>query len=72
MNSVTATEPDITKTKVPISLLWQVATVLISVLLAYAAVTNRVSVVETKQDESKYRMERIENKLDRVLERLPR
>lgn len=35
-----------------------------------AGLSNRVTVIETKQIETDKRMERIDNKLDRILERL--
>lgn len=69
MTSITR-DPDLTKAKLPIPAVWHLLTVVIAVLLAYAAVTNRVSIVETKQAESKDRLERLESKIDRILERV--
>lgn len=48
----------------------QVIVWLIAALLTYGAINVRVAVVESKQVESDKRMERIENKIDRLLERV--
>lgn len=49
--------------------------VIVTALLTYGATTNtvnaRVSVLESKQDAGEKRLERIEEKLDRLLERQP-
>ena len=46
----------------------QLITWIVAALLTYAAVNARVAVLETKEQSSEQRMERIENKVDRVLE----
>jgi hypothetical protein len=38
---------------------------------SYAAIEHRISVVETEQHDGDRRLERIEHKLDRLLERWP-
>ena len=43
---------------------------IVSVLLAYGAVNARVAVLESRVSDTHDRMERIENKVDRILERL--
>lgn len=48
----------------------QIVAWLVAVLLAYGAVDARVAVLESKQGLLERQIERIENKLDRVLERL--
>lgn len=49
--------------------------VIVTALLTYGATTNtvnaRVSVLESKQEAGEKRLERIEQKLDRLLERQP-
>lgn len=58
------------QTAVRLPLVAQFVVWLAMALLTYGAINARISVVETKQGESERRMERIENKLDRVLDRL--
>lgn len=50
----------------------QIAAWLIGVLLAYGTISARVAVLESRVNGTDARMERIENKLDRVLDRLPK
>lgn len=47
----------------------RILTLVISVLLAYAAVTSRVAVIEAKQGDLERRLERIENKVDILVQR---
>lgn len=46
-------------------------TLVIAVLLAYAAMTSRVSVIEAKQQDLERRLERMEDKLDILVQRQP-
>lgn len=71
MTSITR-DPDLTKAKLPIPAVWHLLTLVVAVILAYAAVTSRVSVVETKQSVTDQRLERLENKIDHILERVTR
>lgn len=49
---------------------WEkVLTLVISVLLAYAAVNARVSVLESQQNANDWRLQRIETKVDELLRR---
>lgn len=44
-------------------------TLIVTALLAYAAVTSRVAVIESKQADLERRLERIEQKLDQLIQR---
>lgn len=73
MNSISPrAETDLDKSRVSLTFALQILVWVVSAVMTYGAITNRIVAVETKQEETGRRMERIENKLDRVLERLPR
>lgn len=61
---------DDTRFRLTPSFVVQVCAWLVAALMTYSAMSARVAVVETKESGTEQRMERIENKLDRVLERL--
>ena len=47
----------------------EIITVTVTVLLTYAAMNARVSVVESRQGSTEQRLERIETKLDMLIQR---
>lgn len=49
---------------------FQIVAWIVAALLTYGAMSSRLAVVETRQGESDRRMERVEQKLDRIIERL--
>lgn len=51
------------------SVIMQIIGWMAAVLLTYGAVNARISVVESKQVESERRMQRIESKVDQLLDR---
>lgn len=55
--------------KISTSLVLQVGAWIIGVMVAYAAVTARLAVVESKQTETERRLLSIENKIDVLLTR---
>lgn len=54
--------------KLKTSVAMQIVAWIVGALITYSAISARVAVVESKQSASDQRIERIENKLDRVLE----
>lgn len=49
----------------------QVLAWIVAAVVTYGAINARVAVVESKQNDSERRMERIENKIDDLLRRVP-
>jgi hypothetical protein len=79
MTSVTRSDDstDIARVRLSTPFVVQIIAWIVGALMVYAAMSARIAVIETRQGESDRRisatdgrMERIENKLDRVLERL--
>lgn len=52
------------------SFAFQIVAWIVAALLTYGAMSSRLAVVETRQGESDRRMERIENKLDVLIQRV--
>jgi hypothetical protein len=57
---------DVVKLKTSVAM--QIVAWIVGILITYSVISARVAVVESKQNASDQRIERIENKLDRVLE----
>ena len=79
MTSIRSSEDgaDIAKVRLSTPFVVQIVAWIVGGLMVYAALISRIAVIETRQGESDRRisasdgrMERIENKLDRVLVRL--
>lgn len=64
-----ANEPLSGDTTLSASLVMSIVVWIIGALLTYGVVSSRIAVIEAKQTESDRRLERIELKLDRALER---
>lgn len=81
MNSISPRneETDLAKSRVSLTFAFQVLVWVVSGVMTYSAITNRIVAVETKQEENRQRMERIErgldrldSKMDQLLQRVPR